>query len=52
MLGLADRLDQINRAVGAAVRWLALAMVLVQFGTVVLRYVYGISFIFMNETVL
>lgn len=52
MLGLAEKLDRVNRAVGALVRWLALAMVLVQFGTVVLRYVYGISFIFMNETVL
>ncbi|MFC5586270.1 TRAP transporter small permease subunit [Nitratireductor kimnyeongensis] len=52
MLQLAEKLDRINRAVGATVRWLALAMVLVQFGTVVLRYVYGISFIFMNETVL
>lgn len=52
MLELADKLDRINRAVGAVVRWLALAMVLVQFGTVVLRYVYGVSFIFMNETVL
>ncbi|MCV0352317.1 MAG: TRAP transporter small permease subunit [Nitratireductor sp.] len=52
MLELADKLDRINRVVGAVVRWLALAMVLVQFGTVVLRYVYGVSFIFMNETVL
>ncbi|WP_367717566.1 TRAP transporter small permease subunit [Nitratireductor sp. GISD-1A_MAKvit] len=52
MLVLADRLDWINRAVGMVVRWLALAMVLVQFGTVILRYVYGISFIFLNETVL
>ena len=40
---LANRLDSINRAVGLTVRWLAIAMVLVQFGVVVLRYVYGIS---------
>lgn len=49
---LADRLDLINRSVGALVRWLALFMVLLQFGVVVLRYVYGISFIFLNEGVL
>ncbi|WP_274423568.1 TRAP transporter small permease subunit [Chelativorans sp. YIM 93263] len=52
MQRIASRLDQVNRAVGAFVRWLALLMVLVQFGTVVLRYVYGISFIFLSESVL
>ena len=49
---LADGLDWINRATGAAVLWLALAMVLVQFGVVLLRYVYGYSSIFVNEAVL
>jgi TRAP-type mannitol/chloroaromatic compound transport system permease small subunit len=49
---LADHLDQVNRLVGDIVRWLALLMVLVQFATVILRYVYGISFIFVNESVL
>ena len=48
----ADRLDQINRAVGAVVMWAALAMVLVQFGIVLLRYVFGYTSIFVNETVL
>lgn len=52
MLQMADRLDRVNLAVGAVVRWLALALVLTQFGTVVLRYVYGVSFIFLTETVL
>lgn len=47
-----DRLDAVNRAVGSVVRWLALAMVLLQFGVVLLRYVFGISFIFLNEGVL
>lgn len=47
-----DRLDAVNRAVGMTVRWLALAMVLLQFAIVVLRYVFGISFIFLNEGVL
>lgn len=49
---LADRLDLINRAVGRVVRWLALIMVLVQFAIVVLRYVFGISSIAVNESVL
>lgn len=49
---MADRLDAINRVTGDAVRWLALAMVLVQFAIVLLRYVFGISFIAVNETVL
>ncbi|NRG17446.1 TRAP transporter small permease subunit [Rhizobiales bacterium] len=49
---MADRLDAVNRAVGATVRWLALLMVLLQFAVVLLRYVYGISFVFLTEGVL
>jgi len=49
---LAERLDSINRVTGRAVRWLALVMVLVQFGVVLLRYVFGISSIAVNESVL
>jgi TRAP-type mannitol/chloroaromatic compound transport system permease small subunit len=49
---MADGLDVINRTVGHVVRWLALLMVLVQFGIVVLRYVYGMSSIALNESVL
>lgn len=52
MNGLADRLDQINLAVGNFVRWFALAMVLLQFGIVLLRYVFGYSYIFLGEGVL
>jgi len=47
-----SRLDAVNSAVGMTVRWLALAMVLLQFAVVLLRYVFGISFIFLNEGVL
>jgi TRAP-type mannitol/chloroaromatic compound transport system permease small subunit len=47
-----SRLEAVNAGVGAAVRWLALAMVLLQFAVVVLRYVFGISYIFLNEGVL
>lgn len=52
MASLADRLDGVNRAVGSAVRWLAVAMVALQFGIVLLRYVFGVSFIFLDESVL
>lgn len=47
-----DALDGINRAVGRTVRWFALAMVLLQFVVVLLRYVFGISFVFLGEGVL
>lgn len=49
---LARSLDTVNRAVGLTVRWLALGMVLVQFGVVLLRYVFGVSSIAVNESVL
>ncbi len=49
---IADRLDAVNRTIGSGVRWLALIMVLLQFAVVLLRYVYGISFIFLTEGVL
>ncbi|MGF1660631.1 MAG: TRAP transporter small permease subunit [Rubrimonas sp.] len=52
MLALADALDAVNRRIGLAVRWLALGMALLQFGVVLLRYVFGISFVFLNESVL
>lgn len=52
MTKLADRLDLINRAVGALTLWLALIMVLLQFGIVLLRYVFGISYIFLGEGVI
>ncbi len=48
----ADKLDAVNRAVGGVVMWTALAMVLVQFGIVLLRYVFGFTSIFINESVL
>src|SRR3546814_16948658 len=47
-----SRLEAVNVAVGATVRWLALTMVLPQFAIVVLRYVLGISYIFLDESVL
>jgi TRAP-type mannitol/chloroaromatic compound transport system permease small subunit len=49
---IADGLDLINRGTGAVVRWFALLMLLLQFVVVLLRYVFGISYIFLNEGVL
>ena len=36
-------LDWVNRTIGLTVCWLALAMVLLQFAIVILRYMFGIS---------
>ncbi len=52
MIGFAERLDTVNRQTGLLVRWLALFMVFLVFAIVVLRYVFGVSFIWLNESVL
>ena len=52
MRSLANLLDQVNLFVGNVARWLAIVMVLLQFGIVLLRYVFGYNYIFMNEGVL
>ena len=53
MLGaLADAIDALNRSIGHAVAWLALAMVLVQAALVIGRYVFGIGSIAVQESVL
>lgn len=52
MQRLADLIDTLNRRVAFAVRWLALAMVLVQFGIVAGRYVFGVNSIAVQESVL
>ena len=45
-------LDGFSQATGLAVRWLALGMLLAQFLIVVARYVFGISFIAAQESIL
>jgi TRAP-type mannitol/chloroaromatic compound transport system permease small subunit len=52
LLRLADGADHLNRAIGLSARWLAVALVLVQFTVVVLRYAYGSSFVWMQEGVI
>jgi TRAP-type mannitol/chloroaromatic compound transport system permease small subunit len=51
LLRLADGADALNRAIGLTVRWLAVCLVLVQFVVVVLRYAYGSSFVWLQESV-
>lgn len=45
-------IEQANRAIGKTVAWLLLAMALVQFSLVLLRYVYGTGSLFMQEAVI
>ncbi|MEP5091322.1 MAG: TRAP transporter small permease subunit, partial [Paracoccaceae bacterium] len=52
MRQLIRSLDGFSQAVGAVIRWLALAMVLVQFSIVVARYVFGFSDVAVQESVL
>ena len=48
---LAAQIDKVNHAIGRSAAWLALLMVLVQFSGVVLRYVFGIGSIMMQEAI-
>lgn len=52
MRQVADFLEALNIKIGMAVRWLIVFMVLVQFGIVVLRYVFSVTFIAADESVL
>ena len=45
-------LEAVNLHVGNTVRWCGLLMLILQFIIVLLRYVFGISYIFLNEGVL
>ncbi len=51
-LALAGALDRLGRLVGKSVRWLAVLLVLVQLAVVVLRYAFGTSYIWLQESVL
>jgi len=52
LLRVADAHDALSRHLAQGVKWLALAVVLVQFVVVVLRYAYGSSFVWMQESVI
>lgn len=44
-------IDSANRVIGHGVAWLTLGMVLAQFAVVLLRYVFGVGMIALQETV-
>jgi TRAP-type mannitol/chloroaromatic compound transport system permease small subunit len=48
----AGRIDRLTTAIGRAVAWLVLAIVLLQFALVVGRYVFGFGSIWLSETVI
>lgn len=45
-------IDRLNLHVGRAIAWTALAMVLVQFTVVLMRYVFGVGSIWLQESVI
>ena len=51
LLGLAGRIDAVVRLIGEWATWLSLAMVLVTFAVVVLRYAFDIGSIALQESV-
>jgi TRAP-type mannitol/chloroaromatic compound transport system permease small subunit len=48
----ADAIDRLTRAIGRAVAWLALVIVLLQFALVLARYALGFGSIWLTETVI
>src|SRR5436305_2224794 len=49
---LAERIDRLSTAVGRAASWCALAIVLIGFAVVLLRYVLGLGSIWLQESIL
>jgi TRAP-type mannitol/chloroaromatic compound transport system permease small subunit len=49
---VAGALERVNSVIGNTLCWAALGMLLLQFVIVLLRYVFGYSFIFLDEGVL
>ncbi len=52
MSALADCIDRFNRAIGRAVAWLALAIVVVQFALVLARYVFSFGSLWLTQSVI
>src|SRR3954469_19276731 len=48
----AERIDRLNTAIGRAASWCALAIVLIGFAVVLLRYVLGLGSIWLQESIL
>ena len=52
MLKIAEGVDRLNKVIALGLRWFAVAMVLIQFGIVIGRYVFGVNSIWVQESVL
>ena len=48
--GFVRAVDRVNEAIGRGVAWLTLAMVLITFVVVILRYVYAIGWVWLQES--
>lgn len=51
MRALADLIDRVNVLTGRGLAWFALFIVLIQFAVVLMRYVFGIGSIWMQELI-
>jgi TRAP-type mannitol/chloroaromatic compound transport system permease small subunit len=49
--GLARAIDRLNEAIGVRIAWLALLMVLIEFTVVLMRYVFGVGSVKMQESI-
>jgi TRAP-type mannitol/chloroaromatic compound transport system permease small subunit len=49
--GLARAIDRLNETIGVSVAWLALILVLVEFTVVLMRYVFGVGSVKMQESI-
>jgi TRAP-type mannitol/chloroaromatic compound transport system permease small subunit len=52
LISIAEHIDRLNGAIGRAVSWLTLWVVVVQFALVLLRYVFDAGSIWLNESIL
>lgn len=51
MLALATAIERLNDRIGRLVSWGLLALVVLQFAVVILRYVFGLGFVWLQETI-
>lgn len=49
-LRIADFIDALNRRIGASTAWLATLLIVVQFVVVLMRYIFGVSALMLQES--
>jgi TRAP-type mannitol/chloroaromatic compound transport system permease small subunit len=52
LAALARSIERLTRAIGSAMAWCAVAMVMIEFVVVLLRHVFGLGFVAMQESVI